>query len=233
MLEGLVFGFLGSFHCIGMCGPIALSLPFSQYHGVQKVLAIVVYNIGRVITYSVIGAIFGFLGLGFRLAGYQQFLSIALGSFMIFSVLSSYVLNRTQIHKVTLLARPIAIVSNLIGKLLRSSGFGTLFSVGLLNGLLPCGFVYLGLIWTMSLADIGQGALFMAMFGLGTIPAMLSVSFAADMIKIKLRNQIKRWIPAFILLIGIILIFRGLNLGIPYLSPQLLHQESANSAICH
>ncbi|SMO45665.1 sulfite exporter TauE/SafE family protein [Solitalea koreensis] len=228
-IQAIVFGFVGSFHCIGMCGPIALALPFSNHEGLAKVVAIFTYNIGRIITYAIIGALFGLLGLGIRLAGYQQLLSISLGIFIIFSVLAPYLYQSNA----GLLKKPISFISNKIGNLLKQSNYASLFCIGLLNGLLPCGFVYLGIVWTTSLANIGQGILFMVFFGLGTLPAMLGVSFATSMISIQWRNRIKRLVPSFIIILGMILIIRGLNLGIPYLSPEINHQQNTPSAICH
>src|SRR6476660_2088144 len=87
LLAAITLGFLGSFHCIGMCGPIALALPIGSSKGISKVLLILNYNTGRIITYSIIGLFFGILGKGFVIAGFQQALSIITGLTILFSVI--------------------------------------------------------------------------------------------------------------------------------------------------
>lgn len=90
MLEAFIFGFIGSFHCIGMCGPIAMALPISSNSLPKRIASIFVYNFGRVITYAVIGLVFGLIGLGFKLAGFQQSLSIALGCLILLIALAPH-----------------------------------------------------------------------------------------------------------------------------------------------
>ncbi|POY37511.1 hypothetical protein C3K47_07030 [Solitalea longa] len=233
MIEALIFGFVGSFHCIGMCGPIALSLPVKNDLLINRVVSVLIYNLGRVISYSLIGLLFGLLGLGFKLAGFQQSLSIALGILILMIAIFPY-FSKFRLNTSYILFKPIGLIKNAIAKLFSKPQLSSLFSIGLLNGLLPCGFVYLGIIWTTSLGSAYQGALFMVFFGLGTIPAMLGVGLMGNIIDLKLRNKIKRAIPAFMLLMGCLLIIRGLNLGIPYLSPHLeTRSETIAPTECH
>ncbi|MGN6531411.1 MAG: sulfite exporter TauE/SafE family protein [Ginsengibacter sp.] len=228
-ISALFIGFLGSFHCVGMCGPIALSLPVSHLQGFEKAMGIGLYNLGRVIMYALIGMIFGMVGLSFKYFGWQQILSIALGAVLILIFLSrvfSFKKNRIFSifppwnRKVILILTP----------LMTSGKTKNLLFIGLLNGLLPCGLIYIALAGAMATGNIFYSALFMAGFGAGTLPAMVIASYAAGMISIPVRNKIKKVFPYMLAVMGILLILRGLNLDIPFLSPALHGSEGVS---CH
>ncbi len=99
------------------------------------------------------------------------------------------------------------------------------------NGLLPCGMVYIALPSSLTFTRIGESAGFMAMLGAGTLPAMMLVGYAWQIIKPELRIGFKKWAPVLITLVGALLILRGLGLGIPYLSPEL-PGAAGSSVIC-
>ena len=86
-LSGLALGFLGSLHCIGMCGPIALALPSQSKSKLSFYSGRLLYNLGRVITYSIMGLIIGLIGQKINLAGYQQIISVILGIAILIAVL--------------------------------------------------------------------------------------------------------------------------------------------------
>jgi len=214
----LVIGFAGSFHCIGMCGPIALALPVGRRSGMGKVAGVLLYNAGRITTYSILGLIFGLIGRGLSLMGLQQVLSITLGAIIIIAVIFPTSLSGIErgISAVPILSG----VKRSIQSLFRSASQSSFYLIGVLNGLLPCGFVYVALPMAMATGVSWQGALFMVLFGLGTVPAMLLVSFSHSLFSLSLRNRVKQAIPVFMFMLGALLIVRGMNLGIPYLSPQ-------------
>ena len=112
-----------------------------------------------------------------------------------------------------------------------SKSLSNLFAIGLLNGLLPCGLVYMGLAGSVSMETALKGSLFMLFFGLGTLPMMFIVAFYGSHLKARLFKKGRKLIPIFIVLIGILFILRGLNLGIPYLSPKLV--KDTEEIICH
>ncbi|MGZ4043606.1 MAG: sulfite exporter TauE/SafE family protein, partial [Bacteroidia bacterium] len=87
IVAAISLGLLGSFHCIGMCGPIALALPVHQATVFRKVVAILLYNSGRIITYSLLGLLFGIIGQGFAVFGLQQVLSVSLGTLILLSII--------------------------------------------------------------------------------------------------------------------------------------------------
>ncbi len=224
LITAFLTGLLGSFHCVGMCGPIALALPTIGNSIQKKILSRLLYNFGRIITYSVLGLLFGTFGLGLKLAGLQQSISIDAGALIIITVLLSGKLsNKFSFNFFS---------GNLIGKLFQQKTYLSMFSVGLLNGLLPCGFVYIALIASVATQDALQGTLFMIFFGLGTLPMMFSVSMVGQFLSIKIRSRINKFTPAFAILIACIFILRGMNLGVPYLSPKISNDQTIVKECC-
>lgn len=215
ILTGLILGFMGSFHCAGMCGPIALSLPLHGNNQLQKAFGGVLYNLGRTVTYGLMGAFFGLIGQGFQMAGFQRWVSIIMGSLMIISVLTPFVFKKLNFIKTDFFTGSIR---KALQKLFQKRSYGGLFFIGLLNGLLPCGLVYLAIAGAIGTANLYYGILFMVLFGLGTIPMMLAISMIGN-ISVKIRNKVNKMVPYVVTLVGIIFILRGLSLGIPYLSP--------------
>lgn len=220
---------MGSFHCIGMCGPIALALPKNNPLVVTRLL----YNSGRVITYSLLGLLFGLLGSKLQMIGLQQAISIALGLIILISVITpqSY-----RIKAINLLGlnRIIGILKNSFAGAFKQHTMASMLLIGILNGLLPCGFVYIGITGAIAIGNPVESMLFMTMFGVGTIPVMLGTSVIGGVININFRRRLTRILPAFTIILAAIFILRGLNLGIPYLSPKFESKtEQSQEVICH
>lgn len=228
LLAAISLGFLGSFHCIGMCGPIALTIPVKRTSPWSVVVGSLVYNMGRVITYACLGLFFGLLGQGFVLAGGQNILSVILGTIILF--LLFFPRFAAKYIRTGFVYRWIEKLKSILRNLFGVHTKRTLLFIGLLNGLLPCGLVYLGVAGAVATGDIFKGALFMAVFGAGTLPAMLAVTVARDYISIGFRQGIRRVMPVLVGVMAILLILRGMNLGIPYISPSI---ESNGKASCH
>lgn len=229
LITGLSIGFLGSFHCLGMCGPIALSLPLHTQTGFRKYASIGLYNIGRAITYAALGFIFGLLGHQFRLWGLQQILSIAAGTLILLFLFSRFSIT----SRIGWLNRLNHWVQQSLSRVLQSPKHpGSFFTIGLLNGLLPCGLVYVAIAAAAVTASISSGTLLMFAFGLGTIPVMAGLMLFGHLISSSVRYTINRTVPYFVGIMALILILRGLNLGIPYLSPRL-ESGSQNVECCH
>lgn len=230
-ITALSLGFLGSFHCIGMCGPIAMALPVRSTQPGARLLAALRYNLGRATTYALFGAVFGLLGKGVAMAGFQQVFSITVGVLiLVFALLPEQL--AAKIAGVRHLFRVLNGVKKQLGKLFQHRSKSALYLIGVLNGLLPCGLVYLGIAGATATGDVVQGALFMAVFGLGTFPAMLGVSLFSHFISMPVRNTIRRAMPVFIAGMGLLLVLRGMNLGIPYISPEMTHTEKGTEADC-
>ncbi len=230
LLPAFLLGFAGSLHCVGMCGPIVLALPVRFQS--SFLLNRLQYNLGRISTYAILGFFVGFIGLGAKLAQIQQPLSIALGILVIILYFSSGSLNFEGKLGAWVNKQIVSRMRSALGETgKKGSGF-SFFGLGSLNGLLPCGLVYIGLIGSTGNADPVKSAAFMAVFGLGTLPAMIGVNYFGEWFKEKILNRSRIIIPVFVILFGSLLILRGLDLGIPYLSPKLSTVQQEGSS-CH
>ena len=231
LLIPLTLGFLGSFHCIGMCGPIALALPIGKWDNAKKIIGILLYNGGRVLTYSLIGLLFGMIGKGFSMVGLQQWVSITLGIAIITIVLLPGRVT-ARLDTVTQQLPYISSVKRNIALLFKQRTLSALALIGMLNGLLPCGFVYMAVAGAIASAGAVNGALFMALFGLGTVPAMFLVAFSSQLFPVSVRTQIRRAVPILMFAMGATLIIRGMNLGIPYMSPKFDTKGQVTRSCC-
>ncbi len=219
IISGLVLGFLTSFHCIGMCGPIAIALPLHGTSKMQKLFGGILYNFGRTTTYVIFGFILGLFGQGLGALGFQRWVSIIAGSLMIITVISPS-LFKSNFNTSGILNSLLSRVKIALKKLFSTRSFGSLYLIGLINGLLPCGPLYMAFIISTGTGHAITSAIFMLMFGLGTIPLLFSVTVLGNFISIPIRNKMNNLFPVLIVIIGVLFILRGLNLGIPFLSPK-------------
>jgi hypothetical protein len=215
---GIAIGMLGSFHCIGMCGPLALSLPVRTENHFTVFGSTLLYNAGRIITYSMLGLVIGLIGRSMFVFGLMQFLSVTTGlALLLFLLPRKFV---TGIDKLSKPNRFFIKLRMVLGRLYNQKSFRAVFLIGLLNGLLPCGLVYMAIAGALVTGDPFSSMLFMAAFGLGTLPLMWALSFFGNFISISVRIRIRKLFPYAIALVACLLIVRGLGLGIPYLSPR-------------
>ena len=232
LISALIFGLLGSFHCIGMCGPIAFLLPLERNNKVKKLLQIFLYHSGRLFSYAVIGLAFGIVGKGLSLFGFQQQLSIFIGILMLILLLFP----KQKLGKLNPENASFRLISNLknqLGKELRKKRPDTFFSVGFLNGFLPCGLVYMAVLGAVAIGSALEGALYMVFFGLGTIPLMTSAIWLSNIISVKSRKYIRRLIPVLVGAVAVLFILRGMGLGIPYISPKQQTEKISSNIECH
>jgi sulfite exporter TauE/SafE len=212
----LILGLVGSLHCAGMCGPLALALPDAGVSTFRHFSGRLAYNLGRVVTYCLLGVVFGVVGKVLWLAGVQRWVSIALGVALLACLLAS--------RKLALWQPMTGLVQQLktkMGLLLRRRSFATLVLLGLLNGLLPCGLVYVAGAGATATGGVLSSLAYMATFGAGTVPMMLAISLSGKLVPFSIRLKLARLIPVSVFLLAMLLILRGLSLGIPYLSPDL------------
>ncbi|GGZ83143.1 sulfite exporter TauE/SafE family protein [Algibacter mikhailovii] len=232
LISAFLLGLLGSFHCVGMCGPIAFMLPVDRSSQINKVSQIAIYHIGRLLTYSVLGLVFGLIGKGLYLFGFQQQLSIAIGVIMILIV----IIPQKTLSKYNF-SKPIyGLISNVkswLGKAMKRKSLDTFLTIGFLNGFLPCGLVYMAVFAAIGSGSALNGSLYMAVFGLGTIPLMTTAIYLSNVLKGTTRQRIQKIIPVFVVLIGLLFIVRGLGLGIPYLSPAPILDTVSSGIDCH
>lgn len=216
--SALVFGLLTGFHCIGMCGPIAVALPLKSDTRFSKFTSTTLYNLGRTITYAIMGMIFGFFGQSFAMAGFQKWVGIIMGSVMILYVIFPAIF-KNKFNIETFGQQYTGALRSRLAKLFGKRSYSSLFVIGLLNGLLPCGPVYAAIAAAIATGSVIYGTAFMFLFGLGTIPIMMTLSLIGHKISTSLRKKLSKLIPVTIVIIGALFILRGLGLGIPFLSP--------------
>jgi hypothetical protein len=215
-----------------MCGPIAMMLPVDRRNQAKKVTQILTYHIGRLTAYATIGLIFGLVGRGLYLAGFQQKMSIFIGVAMIAVILiPEKVFAKYNFSKPVF--KLISKIKTSLGSQFKNKTYKSLFTIGLLNGFLPCGMVYVALFGAIAMQNEFYGVLYMILFGLGTIPVMSSVVYLNSFMTLAMRNKIQKIIPFVAVIIGIMFIFRGLGLGIPYISPSDMSLFVQSSPNCH
>ncbi|WP_037321498.1 sulfite exporter TauE/SafE family protein [Salegentibacter sp. Hel_I_6] len=232
LISALIFGILGSFHCVGMCGPIAFLLPVDHKNNFKKLGQISLYHFGRLSSYAIIGLLFGLLGKSFSLFGLQQQLSILVGVLMILVIVIPY----KKINKYNGSKPIFKIVSKVksnLGKQLKQKSADTFYTIGFLNGFLPCGLVYMAVFGAIASGTALEGSLYMAVFGLGTIPLMTTAIYLGNFLNLNLRSKIRKAVPVFVVIIGLLFIIRGMGLGIPYLSPMEITPKITATQTCH
>ncbi len=242
LLSALGLGFMTGFHCIGMCGPIALSLGLTKKQAANFYFQNLTYQFGRIFTYSILGAILGIVGEGFEFAGFQRTLTIAVGIMLIIMALFSFG-GVDFASRIPIVNQFLLKVKLNLSKFLQKSDYKSRFLTGTLNGLLPCGMVYMALTASIATGGIWQGATYMALFGLGTLPFMFAVVLVGNLMTSSLRLKVMKIVPIMMIILGGLFILRGLELGIPYLSPpkesmKVIHNNSkehqeGNHTTCH
>ncbi len=227
-----LLGLMGSLHCVGMCGPIAFMLPLDRSDRFKMSFQVLVYHIGRMAAYALLGLAFGFFGKGLNVFGAQQYLSIGMGILMILAIVIPQ--NKLNTYRVS---KPIySIISKIksqLGTLLKKRTADTFVTIGFLNGFLPCGLVYVALFASVAMASPLEGSLYMLLFGLGTVPLMTSAAFLGKLLKTPARKRIRQLIPIFVVLVGVLFILRGLGLGIPYVSPKPMTDVVGTQIECY
>lgn len=221
--SAFLMGFAGSLHCVGMCGPLALALPVSHTNNFSRVTGGVIYNSGRILSYTIIGLIFGSLGNLIINTQWQGKLSIALGVIILLYLFTpKKYLHFSANNKIN---KPFLLLRQQLGRLFQSKKHGSLFLIGVLNGLLPCGLVYLALSSSVITASPLNGSLFMLSFGLGTFPAMLAIVVMGNYLNQTIRHKINRAVPVLLFIMAALLILRGMEIGIPFISPAFVHDH--------
>ncbi len=227
---GLVLGAFSSLHCIGMCGPLALALPVQHLSVWQQRLAALMHNLGRITTYSLFGVMFGLAGRSLQLAGFQQWLSIISGAVILFFIVNYYLLRKSWQPAFTVKLNQA--VQQMMIRLLNTKTIKTFYLFGMVNGLLPCGMVYVALAAALNFRSIESSAVFMGSFGAGTVPMMLLLTVLGHSVSFSVRSKIRKAVPYIITVMAVLLILRGMNLGIPFISP-VMAGSTAEAVQCH
>jgi hypothetical protein len=215
-----------------MCGPIAFVLPLDRRSSSRRFFQILLYHLGRIFTYSLIGLLFGLLGRGLYLFGLQQKISILTGVLMIVAVLiAAFSIKKFQFSSP--LYKAVSVVKSKLGVALKKKSPDTFLTIGFLNGFLPCGLVYMAVFGAIAAGDLFNSSLYMILFGLGTIPLMTTAVYFGNFLTGKIRHRIKKVVPVFVVIVGVLFILRGLGLGIPYVSPKPMTEKVNAEMECH
>ena len=230
-VSAFLLGLIGSLHCGVMCGPIVVALSSNSKNKAHFLLHQFAYNSGRIVTYLLIGAIVGLIGKGLSLVGFQQILSIVSGM-LIFTLYFAPKIS----HKFNGFNAIIQNFTNFLKKhispFFKSQNASSRFMIGMINGFLPCGLVYIAAAGAIATGEPLDSAIFMVLFGLGTVPMLFGISVANILFHTKLKFNASKVIPIFVATISILFILRGLNLGIPYVSPKLNTISTEIQSVC-
>lgn len=230
MIIPLLLGLFSSLHCVGMCGPIVLALPVHNLTIEQRTLRIIAYHLGRIGMYALLGALFGTVGKGLFIAGFQQNISILLGVLLILFVLffKERYLQNTLIFN----SKWYFKFKSLFNIVIKKRTLGSFVVLGLLNGLLPCAMIYTTLFGATATQGTLHGALFMFWYGLGTIPLLTVIAWVGQWATATHKKTFKKLTSVFLVLTGILLIIRGSGIGIPYIAPSTLQLFISGNPQC-
>ncbi len=226
-ISALLLGLASSLHCIGMCGPLVMSVPVQHLPQHKKLLGILLYQFGRIGTYIILGIIAGLIGWRIGVAGWQQVFSISMGIMILFFLMSRFFFKKMKGWKWFNQK-----ITQLISWSMHRHSFPGMYLMGAANGLLPCGMVYIAITGAMATGTIINAMLFMFVFGLGTLPALFSLAFWGTRLSWQNKRVMRKLVPYVVGLTAVLLIIRGLNLNIPYLSP-FISGSSVDTVSCH
>lgn len=219
-VSALILGFAGSLHCVGMCSPLAMAVTMNRPSAILNRL---IYNAGRILTYGLLGMLIAAIGMTLPLRNFQNITSICLGLFLLLIGLGG--IRTVHIPFITPLLQT---VTNFLKKAfaghLRQKTSMSVFILGTLNGLLPCGLTFIALTWCLSLAGPIDGLFFMLLFGMGTLPVMLGVTALIPLFVKKFNWNVQGLASSMMIISGIILIARVFFVHLP-------HAPSGNSVM--
>ncbi|TAD85162.1 MAG: sulfite exporter TauE/SafE family protein [Bacteroidetes bacterium] len=221
ILGAFLLGFAGSVHCVGMCGPIGLLVPVMPGAEWKRVFSVVLYLVGKAATYATMGLFFGLFGAALNWAGLQQVLSV--GSGIILLILVLVLVKKSSVFHQNAATNFISqtVVARLTKYVQTPTPF-TPFFMGLINGLLPCGLVYMGLTAALATGHALHATLFMFVFGMGTMPLLLGFVLMAKQFGHHFKQRLQRLTPVLLSFMAVLLILRGLPFEIPFISPHQL-----------
>jgi uncharacterized protein len=202
-------GVLGSAHCIGMCGGFPLMIAHLSPGAGPRALRMGLYGTGKTFSYAALGLLAGGGGAALHhLIGGQQLLGIVLGGLLIVAG-AAYLFGQRGLVGGRLIAKATGWLGTALKWLFDRSGVSGALSVGVLNGLLPCPLVYAMLLKAGAAGGAWLGAMTMALFGIGTLPALFGLAWAGQFIKPCWRQRINLATGILLIVLGIITLFRS------------------------
>jgi len=207
-------GLIGSMHCAGMCGPIAISLPYrvGMQTKEETFFKILVYNLGRIITYAIFGLLFGIVGKGFFTMGIQKWVLIALAIVLIVVALFSIDVESNAL-KIPLIDKFNKKVKAALAKALQNATVKSFLYIGILNGFLPCGLVYMAIVAALATGGVLNSVLYMILFGIGTMPMMMALGYGGHLLSTKFRRVLRKLYPVFMIIFAILFLMRAFKIN--------------------
>ena len=223
----MLMGFTGSLHCAGMCGPIVWIMPFQAFSGIRKAFAIGLYHLGRISVYALLAIVLHSFRSMFD-PRIQQYISIVLGAGLLIVGIFSFVPN----HVVKIKLPWAEYIKKQLGYVIGRPGLSTLAISGMLNGLLPCGLVYMALSASLAANTTIQAAGMMYAFGIGTLPMLVSITLLKTKLTFLRTAHVRKLVPLVVFTFGCLFVLRGMNLGIPFLSPKVIVAQHEIRSCC-
>jgi sulfite exporter TauE/SafE len=219
VIAAFTLGLVTNLHCIGMCGPIAMALPLNRKSKWTVAGGITSYSVGRSLGYASLGIIVGLIGVSATLLGVLQWISIVSGILIVLFAWGHFYSISSRgsfINKWVMKA-----MSKLLKNKSKKSNPSRLLGIGVINAYLPCGMVYVALLGALNAGNLVNSTLFMFVFGIGTLPGFIFLGALKDTFaKLKFFNK-RVVLASLISIVGVFMILRGMNLGIPYISPKM------------
>lgn len=211
MWTAFVLGFFGGAHCLLMCGPLVWYLKLQRSNYGAK--GFMLHQIGRLFGYAFLGFIAGVVSYGFSLMLLHKYVALALGIVLCYSAVSSFFpsIDFLRLRKLNVLSRWFGVFQS-------KTKNTSLAIIGFINAFLPCGLIYVALAASTAFIDPAKGALYMLFFGLGTLPALGLSYILPQKLSHKLKST-RLLLPLITGLVGVLLVLRGLTIGISYISP--------------
>ncbi len=220
------FGLVSSLHCVLMCAPLQ-AVVMGQWLKSGRRAHWALYHLGRIITYAMLGLLAGLVGSALGLPHWQREFTIVAGLLLLFSYFGMKTLKWDR--QLNRLISPW--LMRLQARAKKRKGRTWFVLSGAINGLLPCGMVYAALIPVAGAASPLQAGLAMVLFGVGTLPLLLGINLAGSQLMSRFTRHFQKLIPITVVLIATVLILRGMDLDIPFLSPAM-PVESAGTEVC-
>jgi sulfite exporter TauE/SafE len=226
LLTALTMGLAGSLHCAGMCSPLAIAIGQANAAGFRKRA---LYNLGRILTYGLLGIGAGMIGYVLPLARLQDPLSVILGIILLTMACSGVTGLRIPFLN-NAVSRFTGMLRMMFAKFIQRKNAGAMLLLGSLNGLLPCGLTFLALSFSLTLGTPAEGFAFMFTFGIGTLPVMLGlVSLSGLLTKTLYGNA--RWVSTGLMIVsGMLLIARVFLVHLP--DAHQLQPDPVDIVIC-
>ena len=226
----LLMGLASGLHCIGMCGPLSMAIPVPAHSKLSRPLALGIYHFSRIIVYMMLGFVAALLGLSILKPEHQQWLSIALGLMVVIMAWFPALISRMRWSPAQAI---LGKIKSGFHQYMRNGNASGFLVMGALNGLLPCGMVYLAIASSLLNGEAVSSAYFMMFFGMGTLPTVYFMPLIASGLFRHFNIRAGKLFPVVMTMVGLVLMLRGMGLGIPYLSPEFQLTAQGHQAAMH